>query len=202
MPKPTFKKLPVEKQTKVLKAAIKEFSRVPLTESSVANIIKDAGIPRGSFYQYFEKIDDLFYYILEAHAKDIRKFLLSSLVETKGDIVTSFIELYKYALEKISKPSSEAYFRNIFLNMSYDLERMFTPNLEDNLNEVINLVDISKLNISSKLQLIYIIDIMEAIMLRNIVQSYKRNVSKEKNIEIFTKEIILVRDGIYGKTSI
>ncbi len=196
MPTETFNKLSVEKKNRILKAALKEFSTSPFSEASIANIIKDAKIPRGSFYQYFKDKEDIFYYILEVHGQDIKKQLVKFLIKFQGDVVDSFIELYKYTLDKIYNPSSASYFRNIFLNMNYNLERKFTPNLEDNLNEVINLIDINKLNVTSKLQLIYVIDIIEAIMIRNVVQSYKRNISKEKNIEIFIKEISLISEGI------
>lgn len=199
MPTLTFERLSSEKKDRVLKAAMKEFSRVSLSEASIANIIKDAKIPRGSFYQYFKDKEDIFYYILEVHSQDIKKHLITFLMKYKGDVIISFIHLYNYILEKINSPENEPYFKNIFLNMNDDLERKFTPNLEDNLNEVINLIDIQKLNINNRLQLIYIIDIIEAIMMRNIVQSYKRNLSKEKNIDIFVKEMNLIKEGIYKK---
>ena len=54
----TFYNLPQEKKNRIVKAAVKEFSRVPLEKALISNIIKDADIPRGSFYQYFENIDD------------------------------------------------------------------------------------------------------------------------------------------------
>lgn len=196
MPLQTFINLPKVKQKRILKAAMLEFSRAPLSEASVANIIKEAGIPRGSFYQYFKDKEDLYYYILEEHSNDIRKKLLSSLQETKGDLVISFIELYQYTIKKINEPAVQTYFKNIFLNLSYQLERKFTLNLEDNLNDVLNLTDISKLKIDSKLQLIYVIDILEAVFRHNIVESYQRNFTLEKNIEIFIKEIKLIVGGL------
>ena len=81
--------------------------------------------------------------------------------------------------------------------MDYKLERKFLPNLEDNLNEIINSINIEPLNINSRLQLIYIIEIIEAIMMHNLIQSYQRNVSKEKNIDIFVKELLLIKEGVY-----
>ena len=65
MPKQTFFNLPEEKKQNLIAAAEIEFSKVPLMKASVANIIKIAGIPRGSFYQYFENIEDLYMYLLE-----------------------------------------------------------------------------------------------------------------------------------------
>ena len=191
--------MPLDKQERILDAAKKEFTRASLKDASVANIIKDAKIPRGSFYQYFDDLEDIYYYILEIHSKDIKQRLSKNLVNYKGEIIKSFIDLYQYILIKVSSEENELYFKNIFLNMDYKTERMFLPNLEDNLNEIIQLVDIDKLNIDSRLQLIYIVEIIEAIMMRNLIQVFQRNLSKEKNIEILIKEMLLIKDGIYKR---
>ena len=58
MPTNTFFHLPEEKQQRLLDAAQIEFSRHSLQEASIANIVKLAEIPRGSFYQYFENKND------------------------------------------------------------------------------------------------------------------------------------------------
>ena len=61
----TFLNLKEEKKERIIQAAKKEFSRVPIDKALVSNIIRDSNIPRGSFYQYFENIDDLFVYIID-----------------------------------------------------------------------------------------------------------------------------------------
>lgn len=73
MPKQTFYNLSTEKQKKIIKSARKEFSRVPLAEASIQNIVQDADIARGSFYQYFEDKEDLFEYIVEEVAINLIK---------------------------------------------------------------------------------------------------------------------------------
>ena len=83
--------------------------------------------------------------------------------------------------------------------MNYDIEIMFTPNFNEGLNVMLNQIDITKLNIPSKFSLSYILDIIESVMMNNIVKSYKRNLSREKNIEIFEKELALVCAGILKK---
>ncbi len=200
MVKQTFLNLSTEKQERILEAAKREFSRASLNEASVANIIKDVGIPRGSFYQYFNDLEDIFYYILENHSQDIKQRLTTNLVYFKGDIIKSFADLYKYILDKVSEDNNKLYFKNIFLNMDYKLEKKFLPNLEDNLNEIIQLVDITSLNINSRLQLIYVLEIIEAVMMRNLVQVFQRSLSKEKDIEIFIKELLLLKEGLYNKS--
>lgn len=199
MTKQTFLNLSEDKRNMVVNALKKEFSRVPLKDALVSNIIIDAKIPRGSFYQYFNDIEDAFYYIIGEYSKDIKRKLLEYLEKNKGDIILSYRELYLYILNVIDNPDDKEYFENIFLNMNYEIEKMFTPNFNDGLNLILNHVDISKLNISSKFGLGYILDIIESIMMTNIIQSYKRNLSKEKNKEIFERELALVCAGILKK---
>ena len=199
MAKQTFLNLSEDKRNMVVNALKKEFSRVPLKDALVSNIIIDAKIPRGSFYQYFNDIEDAFYYIIGEYSKDIKRKLLEYLEKNKGDIILSYRELYLYILNVIDNPDDKEYFENIFFNMNYEIEKMFTPNFNDGLNLILNHVDISKLNISSKFGLGYILDIIESIMMTNIIQSYKRNLSKEKNKEIFERELALVCAGILKK---
>ena len=96
MAKQTFLNLPDEKKEKIIKALKKEFSRASLKDSLVSNIIKDAQIPRGSFYQYFDDIEDSFYFIVDEYSKKIKKFLLDSITKNKGDIISSYRDLYIY----------------------------------------------------------------------------------------------------------
>lgn len=49
----TFRRLPEEKRQRFLQAAWDEFTRVKFEDASINKIIQAAGVPRGSFYQYF-----------------------------------------------------------------------------------------------------------------------------------------------------
>ncbi|SEP39614.1 TetR/AcrR family transcriptional regulator [Propionispora vibrioides] len=65
MPKDTFYNLSDEKQQKIFDAAVREFSSRRFSEASINQIVKTAGIPRGSFYQYFSGKEDIFGYMFE-----------------------------------------------------------------------------------------------------------------------------------------
>ena len=199
MAKQTFLNLPEEKRNAIIKSLKKEFSRVALKDALVSNIVKEAKIPRGSFYQYFEDIDDAYYYLIEEYSKNIKKYLIEDLINNKGDIILSYRHLYIYILDMIENKNNKDYFEKIFLNMSYEIQSMFTPNFNDGLNTIINHVDASKLNISSKFGIGYILDIVESTMMNSIIKSYKRNLSREKNIEIFEKELALICVGVLKK---
>lgn len=64
MPKQTFFNLSEEKKSRLLEAAYAEFSKVSLEEASINVIVQQSDISRGSFYQYFEDKEDLYFYCL------------------------------------------------------------------------------------------------------------------------------------------
>lgn len=70
MPKQTFFNLSEEKRSKIKSAALEEFSKYSFSKSSINRIVAKAGIPKGSFYQYFEDKLDLYRYILHSIAEE------------------------------------------------------------------------------------------------------------------------------------
>ncbi|MHB0857341.1 MAG: TetR/AcrR family transcriptional regulator [Anaerolineae bacterium] len=65
MPKPTFLNLPEDKRERIVQAATDEFAARGYRQASITHIVEQAGIPKGSFYQYFADKRDLFVYILQ-----------------------------------------------------------------------------------------------------------------------------------------
>ncbi len=64
MPKQTFLNLPEEKRETIMNAAVEEFAEYGLENASTNRIVKNSGIAKGSFYQYFEDKQDVFMYLL------------------------------------------------------------------------------------------------------------------------------------------
>ena len=100
MPSSTFLNLPAEKQEKLLEAATREFTRRPFNEASINQIIKEAGIPRGSFYMYFTDKEDLFRYLLKGYVDQLFMLLEECLLRSRGDLFRALMDLYDYVQEK------------------------------------------------------------------------------------------------------
>ena len=86
MPTSTFFRLPEEKRQRLLDAAWEEFSRTSFSDASINQIIHNAHIPRGSFYQYFTDKKELFWYLLNgmrAYYSDIFRDVLR---DVNGDL--------------------------------------------------------------------------------------------------------------------
>lgn len=75
MPKNTFYNLSDEKKGRIFDAALQEFSTRTFSQASLNQIIKNAGIPKGSFYQYFDNKEDLYLYMIEVVSKEMTKLL-------------------------------------------------------------------------------------------------------------------------------
>jgi AcrR family transcriptional regulator len=73
MPTQTFLNLPATKQEAVMAAAMDEFSKRNVEEAKLSHIVRAAGIPRGSIYQYFESKDDLYVYVFERLREERRE---------------------------------------------------------------------------------------------------------------------------------
>lgn len=71
MPKDTFNNLNDEKKERIFHAAVQEFSHRRFSEASINQIVKNARIPKGSFYQYFSGKEDIYLFMAERMSRDI-----------------------------------------------------------------------------------------------------------------------------------
>ena len=90
----TFLRLPEEKRRRFLDAAWEEFSTVRFVDVSINQIVRRAGIPRGSFYQYFAGKDDLFAYLLEEVRNHVKEEYRRVLEENGGDIFQAQLDCF------------------------------------------------------------------------------------------------------------
>ena len=91
MPKETFFNLKEEKKQRILDAGLKEIADYGYDSASVTRIVKQAGIATGSFYQYFEDMDDLFVHITEEAARLKVTYMQKAVAEADGDDLESAV---------------------------------------------------------------------------------------------------------------
>lgn len=202
MPKHTFFNLPAHKREYLMEAIKQEFSRAPLYEASISNIVRLAHIPRGSFYQYFEGKEDAFYYLLNEQTKAIRKRFFSFLVSNNGDLYSTLIELFQFTLEEIARKDDIHYLKNAFIYLTHEIEDIFTKVFSDDSNQdhyelLYQLIDKEKLNMEHEEDLYHIIQIVTSVTLRNFVEKFAHNHSIERAVGHFTKEMQLLKEGLF-----
>ncbi len=92
IPTKTFFNLSSAKQERIITAALEEFSKRCFDQAKLSNIIRNANIPRGSFYQYFDNKKDLYLYLFKIIG-DKKVEYLKELLSNKAEI--PFLELFK-----------------------------------------------------------------------------------------------------------
>ena len=105
MPSNTFLNLPEDKQTRLMDAASRESSAKPYNEVSINKIIQDAGIPRGSFYMYFQDKEELFHYLVHGYVEQLLMVLEEALLRESGDVFVALRTLFDYVWEKRQEQS-------------------------------------------------------------------------------------------------
>lgn len=124
MPKVLFFEINAQKKERILKAAIQEFSSRKYAEASINQIIKEADISRGSFYQYFEDKDDLYFYIISTVINETAyTFLKDFLASQPDDIFAVYEAMFTYNLHLLSDQKYQAFFKNMYLGMDYRLQQ-------------------------------------------------------------------------------
>ena len=122
MPEQTFFNLPPEKRGKIIEAAMEEFAGHTFKTSSIARIVEAAGIPRGSFYQYFVDLKDLYRYIISVIAdRKMDKFSTLAAELHSLDTFAKLRKLYRVGIEFAAENPKMALIGNHFLKESEEL---------------------------------------------------------------------------------
>ena len=127
MPKQTFFNLANEKRKRFLDIAIDEFADNEYHKASVSRIVKNAGIAKGSFYQYFTDKKELFFYLLDLGVQEKMTFLQAQIPpDPDMDLFAYFRWLFEaQAAFELSNPRlAEVAYRALFGNAPFGDEQL------------------------------------------------------------------------------
>lgn len=197
MPTQTFMNLPDEKKKKILLAAKKEFTRVPLSEASINNIITDAEIARGSFYQYFVSKQDLLEYLVEKVNEKMKKNLRDKL-QANGNIFDTFISFYDNLVIISKNESNREFYKTLFKNSKPNDGVVFGFNKSNT-----ELIDFMMANTDTsefkkKEDLKVVIDMLKAVTKWAIIQTVSTE-DYTSSRENYLKQVDYIKYGVLRK---
>ena len=188
MPTQTFFHLPKEKQKRLIEAARIEFSRVPLKEASIANIVKLADIP---------------------------KDMLQLMKESDGDLFKGFESYFSKMIYEILEGENASFYRNLFMNMDYRASRKVAPHTsrqktphdphkehKQDAKELLELIDRTKLKVKNDHELELLIQLVMNTVFTTIAHSYRlfstsEDYSVEQAISEFNLKLSWLKNGVY-----
>ncbi|OCA82630.1 TetR/AcrR family transcriptional regulator [Pradoshia sp. D12] len=174
MPSQTFVNLPAEKRIRIIQAAKEEFSQYSFYDASINRIIKEAQIPRGSFYRYFENKEDLFLYLLNEYKSDLLD-QINSKINAGVNLFSIHFLLFDYITKKAMDPAHSKFLVNVFTRTDSKLAEhlmSFTDvrEMEEKQEKFLNLVtDTHLLKVEIKEELFQVIEILRTITFNQII---------------------------------
>lgn len=199
MPKKTFFHLPEEKQLRLLDAASIEFSRTSLKEASIANIVRLAEIPRGSFYQYFEDKEDLYYYYFDLLRQDSKKNIEQAIKEAEGDLFEGIDNYFSKMIFEVLTGQHSRFYQNLFMNLDYYATNRVSPHITPNDRKsetcqekrdeysIYRQIDLTKLTVYDEQEFKMLMQMLMNIVFSSITEGYRK---LEENSEYDIEEII------------
>lgn len=116
MPKDTFFNLSEEKREKVIRSAISEFLKHGFEKANVGSIAKNAGVAKGSIYQYFENKKELFGYSVRWSVELLTKKSGRLILTQDKNIFDYFYQSSNQLLEQFRQEREMAIFiQDVFL---------------------------------------------------------------------------------------
>lgn len=198
MPKETFYNLNEEKREKIEKAIKNEFSRNSFEKASISNIIEEAKIPRGSFYQYFDDKEDAVKYTIEKFIITQKQRIEAIFCQNKGDIFKTSIDIFEYIVTENIKENDMQLCKNIFQKLKEEnisiIEEVRKETSKDYNGK--SKINEENLNISQDGEIKYIIRILASILRMEIMDVISKRKSKEQGREDLEREIEILKKGM------
>lgn len=202
MPKPTFYRLPVERQEEVLQAAFEEFSTNPLQEASVGNITKKLDLSRASFYKYFNDLEEAYTYIYHKMTRDPHDLLLEALKEVDGVFFAGMDRYAEKLANRFYEPKCHAFYRNLLVKMDYHLFSQMEKNPDASkmdynqfLQEVIEVIVWEDIAVNQQ-ELLAFIDFIKEIFHELFMKSFLREWTKEQTLVAVHQRLSWLKRGI------
>ena len=188
MPKETFYRLPDEKRERIMAAAEREFLENSFEAASINRIIKEAAIPRGSFYQYFE----------DTHKNEAFDFVENFIKDCNGDIF-AFMRMaidciisagFSEKMNGMKRMFSQPWVFDLIVSdrMKGKLEEAKTPK-----GIMFKYIDKNSLNVESDDEILSLINIFASISLGLF---FKIFIMGKNGIECDSEK---VRETVYGE---
>lgn len=204
MPKQTFFNLPEEKKERLLNAAYQEFSSVSLDEASINAIIHESDISRGSFYQYFEDKEDLYFYCAHLLKKGEKAQVDKCFEDASGNVIDGLKKTFDLLYKTYTTGPNKDFYHHYFVNMTFRKSRNIYDEKKQQPQkpqkhaypDIITILNQSELNFSSEQELQDFLQYTFQMIHWTIARSFLKKLSKEEAHDEINQRLSWLENGI------
>ena len=177
MAKSTFYNLKADKKNKLVSVLKRLFQEKPLQEVTVKEIVDELNIARGSFYQYFEDLEDAYFTILNEETTDIHALFINLLQKDSGELEKALKDYGDMLSEILFKDEVYSIYKNRFLYWNESLDRRWKEEYKDHDqifmdSKTRNFKDIEKMH--------YLKGVVHMLIKRNFQEHWSQKEFKER----------------------
>lgn len=209
MPSEAFNKLSEEKKQRILAAAIEEFSTHPLMKATSTNVIRNSGISRGSFYQYFDNIQSVYHYTINQLWKKYRQDLIASLKRHDHDLYQGLVDFSEFYLNDLISLNYMNIVKNLVSHLTYliheendarqsekDLFGLFDTGVAVEENSIFEVIDLDSYAFHDKYEALEFIHYTIALLHEVILYGFLQKLSQEEIINLYCQRLNWLFKGI------
>lgn len=190
MPKETFYNLNSEKQERIRQALREEFESRPFDCVSVKDIVEKLGIARGSFYQYFESLEDAYFSVLARETSDVHYVFMDLLKKNNFDFEKSLIQYGDFLYDDLFKKENYNLYKYWYMSWNEEIERKYR-NYSDKHRQKKDFR--SMVGIDFDLVL-FVRSVIHNVIYRNFYHGWDR----DKFLKVYMKNVEWIAKGIEG----
>ena len=196
MPKNTFYKISLDKQNRILESGRILFSKYFFENVDVKMIVQESKIPRGSFYAYFENIEDYYLTVIKSLKNKRIQKIRNILREEELDFFNFLTKIYINDIK-------ESLYNNQRLLIQHNFRYMLTHKLgylnqNDELQRpIFEVLNVYKDNFEmSEEEWADFLEFVMNIYLMTYMKTIKENYEYDQSIELFNSRIKILREGV------
>lgn len=176
---------------------MKEIDGKSYDKISINQIVKSAGISRGSFYQYFDDKWDIFSVALQGFADELNQICINSLIENDGDIFMTGEIIFDYVVNTSKSKMYSPAFKTIFSYASTNLDFFSSEDHCNNhlLNKIKNLINREMFNINTMDDIDCIFDVVTTILSRQWFEIFVLEKNREEVKKHMVNMFLQVKNG-------
>jgi len=199
MPQQTFYNLTKQKRTKIFDAGFKEFSSNNYYNASINNIVNDASIPKGSFYQYFIDKNDFYWYIINRVLEEqISKY--DKLLEgANGNFIKAEEHLFFHFAVLLENYKYRSLIRNVFDSSYYDVTNSLISSGGVDYDMIYGFVSQKRAKIVKKMskeEFIIVFSMMRNILNNSIITLISKDLATKDAIHFYQTQVNFLLKGI------
>ena len=199
MPTSTFNNLTKMKRTRIFESGFAEFSQKNYYEASINTIVSGAGIPKGSFYQYFNDKDDFYWYIIN-RVLDEQIIKYDKLLEvSNGNFIKAEEHLFFHFTILLENYKYRNLIRNVFDSSYFDVTNSLISSGGVDYDMIYGLINHKKAKIIKKMskeEFIIVFGMMRNILNNSIITLISKDLSTKDAIAFYQTQVNFLLKGI------